>query len=292
MTDKIVCEWQVKASLGEGPTWVERENAIYWLDIVGQQVFRLSLDDGSRHSWSFDFEITALAPREQGGFVCTLRDGFAFIDDFDEANFTVINSPEADIPGNRFNDGKVDSQGRFWAGSMNDEGVTSSGALYCLDTDLSLNKLDDQYIITNGPAFSPDGKTLYHNDTIRRCIYAYDVDDMPGIRNRRVLVQFGDASEGLPDGLTVDSEGFIWQASFAGYRITRFTPEGVVDRIIPMPVPNITSCTFAGVNLDTLYITTARILLSEEELTTYPLAGSLFSFKPGVKGLPAPLFKG
>lgn len=292
MTDHIVCEWQVAADLGEGPSWVERENAIYWLDIVGKKVFRFSLADGSRKSWQLDFEITALAPREKGGFVCTTRDGFAFIDDFDSASLTVINSPEADIPGNRFNDGKIDAQGRFWAGSMDDEGVADSGALYRLDTDLSLHKLDDQYIITNGPAFSPDGKTVYHNDTIKRCIYAYDVNTDGDVSNRRTLVQFDDESEGKPDGLTVDAEGYIWQASFAGYRITRFTPAGEVDRVIRMPVPNVTSCTFGGAELDTLYITTARILLSEEELNAYPLAGSLFSFKPGVKGLPVPLFKG
>jgi len=255
---EITCEWQEPAVLGEGPTWIERENAIYWVDIISKKLHRYSLEDKARKSWQFTFEITSIAAREQGGFIATLRDGYAFID-FDTGEVEPIEMPETDMPGNRFNDGKLDAQGRYWAGSMDDSEKLDSGILYRLDGDLSLHKIDDHYIITNGPAFSPDGKTMYHNDTIKREIYAYDIDDNGGASHKRIFAKFTDESEGYPDGLTVDSEGGLWQASFAGARITRYSPQGEVIEIVKMPVPNVTSCTFGGANLDTLYITTALV---------------------------------
>lgn len=287
----VKCEWENDAMLGEGPNWVESENAIYWLDIIGKKVHRLKLDSGDKKTWEFDFEITSIAEREQGGFVCTTRDGFAFID-FDSAEMTPIEMPETHIPGNRFNDGKVDALGRYYSGSMDEAEQDSSGVFYRLDPDLSLHALDDDYIITNGPAFSPDGKTCYHNDTTKRCIYAYDVAEDGSVSNKRMFVEFDHISEGYPDGLTVDAEGNIWQASFAGYRITRYNPQGDVIDVWEMPVKNITSCTFGGKDLDTLYITTARLFLSDEDIDERPLSGSLLSFKPGVKGLPTNKFKG
>ena len=287
----VTCEWENDAILGEGPNWVESENAVYWLDIIGKKVHRLCLTKGEKKTWQFDFEITSIAEREQGGFVCTLRDGFAFID-FESGEVENIAILEADLPGNRFNDGKVDAQGRYYAGSMDEDEKASSGSLYRLDSDLSAHKLDQDYIITNGPAFSPDGKTAYHNDTIKRCIYAYDVAEDGSLSHRRVFVQFDDESEGYPDGMTVDADGNIWQASFAGYRITRFSPQGEVIDVWDMPVKNITSCTFGGKNLDTIYFTSARLFLTDEDIAERPLSGSLFSFKPGVKGLPTNKFKG
>ena len=290
MTD-IKCEWENDALLGEGPVWVESENAIYWLDIMKYKVHRLSLDSGAKKTWQFDFEITSIAEREQGGFVCTTQHDFAFVD-FDSGKVEPIHSVETDMPDNRFNDGKIDSQGRYYAGTMDKEEKDSTGSLYRLDADLSMTKLDDEYIITNGPAFSLDGKIMYHNDTIKRCIYAYDVDENGAVSNKREFVKFGDESEGYPDGLTVDSEGCIWQASFAGYRVTRYSPAGEVMQVVEMPVKNITSCTFGGKDLDTMYLTTAQLFLEEEDIAERPLSGSLFSFKPGVKGLPTNKFKG
>jgi len=200
--------------------------------------------------------------------------------------------PEPDLPGNRFNDGKVDENGRYWAGSMDDGEKLEAGSLYRLDGDLSLHKMDDNYFITNGPAFSLDGNTLYHTDTAKRTIYAFDFSEDGAIANKRVFVKLEAEEEGYPDGMTVDGDNCIWLSHFAGSRITRYSPEGQVLQVIPMPVPNITSCTFAGSDLDTLYITTARHLLSEEEIYKYPLSGSLFACKPGVKGLQTPFFAG
>lgn len=288
---ELKCEWKIEADLGEGPLWVARENAVYWVDIFKHQVHRLSLADGAKKSWSFDQEVTSLAAREQGGFVGTIRDGFALID-FESSSYEPLALPEADIPGNRFNDGKVDAQGRFWGGTMDENAEMESGSLYRLDADLSLHKMDDQYIIDNGPAFSVDGKTMYHTDTAKGVIYAFDNDEQGDISNKRLFIQLEDEAEGKPDGMTVDCEDCIWLCHFGGARMTRYSPAGQVLQVVPMPVPNITSCTFGGPNLDTLYITTARALIPIEELETYPLAGSLFSLKPGVTGLPTPLFAG
>jgi sugar lactone lactonase YvrE len=287
----IKCVWEEPAILGEGPLWAARENAVYWVDIVSKKVHRYALADGARRTWTFETEVTSLAERQQGGLVGTVRDGFAFID-LETHTIEPVAMPEADMPGNRFNDGKVDENGRYWAGSMDDGEKLASGSLYRLDSDRSLQKMDENYSITNGPTFSVDGKTLYHTDTAKRTIFAFDFREDGAISNKRVFVQLEAEEEGYPDGMTVDSENCIWLAHFAGSRITRYSPAGQVLKVIPMPVPNITSCTFAGPDLDTLYITTARHLLSDEDVSKYPLSGCLFSCKPGVTGLPTPLFAG
>ncbi len=287
----VKCVWQIKADLGEGPLWLARENAVYWVDIVNHNVHYLSLMDGSKKTWTFPETVTSIVAREQGGFVGTVKDGFAFLD-LETGTVDPIALPEAHLPGNRFNDAKVDGNGRFWGGSMDNEGILDSGALYRLDPDLSVHKMDENYIIDNGPTFSRDGKTLYHTDSVKQVIYAFDMAENGDISNKREFIKLVAEEEGQPDGMTVDSEDCLWLCHFGGYRITRYSPDGKVLQVIPMPVPNVTSCTFAGTDLDILYITTARIAMTDEELEKYPLAGSLFSFKPGVIGLPTPNFTG
>ena len=287
----IQCVWEEPAILGEGPLWAAGENAIYWVDIVSKKVHRYGMVDDTRRSWIYEAGVTSLAERRQGGLVGTVRDGFAFID-LEAGAFEPIAMPEADMPENRFNDGKVDENGRYWAGSMDDGEKSETGSLYRLDGDLSLHKMDENYSITNGPAFSVDGKTLYHTDTAKRTIFAFDFSEGGVISNKRVFVKLVAEEEGYPDGMTVDSEDCLWLAHFAGSRLTRYSPQGEAIQVIAMPVPNITSCTFAGPDLDTMYITTARHLLDEEGIRKYPLSGSLFACKPGITGLPTPLFAG
>lgn len=284
----ITCIWEIPSTLGEGPLWVAEEQAVYWLDIVQKNVHRYSIENGTKKTWPLAFEVTSLMKRKNGGFIGTVRDGFAFID-LGTGSYSPIALPEEDITGNRFNDGKLDSQGNFWAGSMDEAEKEHSGALYRISPELQIEKVDDDYIITNGPAFSPDGQTAYHNDTIKRVIYAFEFNDGK-LSNKREFYKFRDESEGYPDGMTVDVEGNIWQCSFAGSRITKFSPKGGILDVIAMPVPNITSCTFGGPELDTLFITSARYLMSDEDIRKYPLAGSLFSLKPGVRGLLTPTF--
>ena len=161
-----------------------------------------------------------------------------------------------------------------------------------LDSNLSVHKMDDGYAVANGPAFSLDSATLYHTDSVRRTIYAFDLGSDGEISNKRVFLRLKDRAEGFPDGMTVDSENCIWLCHFAGGRVSRYSPAGEMLQVIPMPVPNITSCTFGGPKLDTLYITTAHLHLKTADISRYPLAGSLFSCKPGVVGVPTPKFAG
>ena len=283
--------WEIPAILGEGPLWVEAENAVYWVDIFSNKVHRYALADGGKTTWTFDFEVTSLSPRRAGGFIGTIKDGYAYIN-FDVLSASPIVLPEADQPGNRFNDGKVDNSGRYWAGTMDIEQVGETGSLYRLDPDLSVRQCDSDYIICNGPTFNLDNTVIYHTDSIKRTIYALDMAPNGDLSNKRVFAEFTNDSDGVPDGMTVDSEDCIWVAHFGGARITRYSPAGDILQVVPIPALNITSCTFGGADLDTLYIVSASTAMSDEQLKQYPLAGSLFSYKPGVKGTPTPLFAG
>ena len=287
----VQCVWEIPAILGEGPLWVEAENAVYWVDIFSSRVHRYALADGAKTTWTFDFEVTSLSPRAGGGFIGTIKDGYAFIN-FDVLSAQPITLPEADLPDNRFNDGKVDNSGRYWAGTMDIGQVEETGSLYRLDPDLSVQRCDTDYIICNGPTFNLENSVIYHTDSIKRKIYALDIDAAGDLSNKRVFAEFTHDDEGVPDGMTVDSEDCIWVAHFGGARITRYSPAGDILQVVPLPVPNITSCAFAGAALDTLYITTASTGIDESDVDKYPLAGSLFSVQPGVKGTPTPLFGG
>ncbi len=283
--------WEIRAVLGEGPLWVEAENAVYWVDIMSSKVHRYALADGAKTTWTFDSPVTSLNPRQDGSFIGTIVDGFAAIN-FDVLSTTPIQLPEADRPGNRFNDGKVDNSGRYWAGTMDIEQSGETGSLYRLDPDLSVQQVDSDYIICNGPAFNIDNTIIYHTDSIKRIIYALDIGADGSLSNKRVFTQFTRDDEGVPDGMTVDSEDCLWVAHFGGARLTRYSPAGEILEVLPLPALNITSCAFAGAELDTLYITSASTAMSDEQLQEYPLAGSLFSCQPGVKGAPTPLFAG
>ena len=288
---EVKVAWEIPAILGEGPVWVEAENAVYWVDIYSNKVHRYALADGGKTTWTFDFAVTSLSPRQDGGFIGTVDDGYAYIN-FDVLSATPVVLPEADMPGNRFNDGKVDNSGRYWAGTMDIEQVGESGSLYRLDPDLSVQQVDTDYVICNGPTFNLDNSIIYHTDSIKRKIYALDIGASGDLSNKRVFAEFTQDDEGVPDGMTVDSEDCIWVAHFGGARLTRCSPAGEILEVVPLPVPNITSCTFAGAALDTLYITTASTGIPEEDADKYPLAGSFFSYQPGVKGTPTPLFAG
>ncbi len=289
--NEVTCIWEIPAQLGEGPLWVAAENALYWVDILSQQVHRLSLASGAQHTWTFAQQVTSLATRQSGGFVGTTPDGFVVIN-FDTTTIEPLVLPEEHLTGNRFNDGKVDGNGRFWAGSMHLAEKEATGSLYRLDPDLSLHTVDEGYLITNGPAFSVDGKTMYHNDSIKGIVYAFDLHNDGAVGGKRPFTQLTFAKEGAPDGMTVDSENCLWLAHYGGARLTRYAPSGEILEVVPLPVPNVTSCTFGGPNLDTLYITTASQNMTQAELEKYPLSGSLFAYQPGVTGLPTPFFGG
>jgi sugar lactone lactonase YvrE len=284
------CVADVKAVLGEGPVWDARDRALYWVDIKGQRIFRRAFEGGEVTHWRPPFPVCSLAPRKSGGFVAGSENGFAFVD-FEAQRFELHANPEPERPTNRFNDGKLDRDCRFWAGTMDDEEISASGALYRLDEDLSWRRIDDDYRVTNGPAFSPGGRIMYHNDSARQLTYAFDLDGEGNASNRRVFLQF-EEGDGYPDGMTVDAEGCLWIAFWDAWCVRRYSPEGELIRTIDLPVQRPTSCAFGGFDLDHLFITSASVGLDESALAMQPYAGGLFVVKPGVSGLPDALFAG
>ena len=286
----LECIWQARALLGEGPVWDVRDNALYWVDIKAPSLHRYVPASGAKQTWPMPEPIGCVAPRRRGGFVAALKSGFAFLDP-DHGRLEPIENPEPHLPDNRFNDGKCDAQGRFWAGSMDDREREKTGWLYRLNPDLSWQRMDGGYICTNGPAFSPDGKTAYHTDTLGRTIYAFDLSEVGDLANKRVFAHIAE-TDGFPDGMSVDADGGVWVCHWGGWRVTRFTPCGIVDRTIALPVAQVTSCAFGGPDFATLFITTAAIGLDEAALRGQALAGGVFAIQPGVRGLPAPQFAG
>ena len=283
--------WPARALLGEGPLWSARDNAVYWVDIKGQFLHRLSLADESKKSWPMPERICWVIERQaQTGFVAGFKSGFAFLT-LDPLSITPIGNPDANLPGNRLNDAKADGQGRIWAGSMDDEERAASGSLFRLTPDLKWQTLDTGYRIANGPAFSSDGSRVYHTDSALRRIYVFDADAGGAISNERVFVEFGNA-DGYPDGMTVDAQDHLWVAHWGGARVSRFRPDGSFDRAIALPASQVTSCVFAGTKLDRMFVTSASVGLDQAQLAAEPLAGSLFEVDPGCTGLPARQFSG
>jgi sugar lactone lactonase YvrE len=278
----VTCIADVQAVLGEGPIWVAREAALYWLDIKGRKIFRLS-EAGELDQWPTPFRVGSIAPRANGGFIAGTDQGIAEID-LSSGRLQILFNPEEELASNRFNDGKVDRSGRFWAGTMDDEERRASGALYRFMEDLSWVAVDAGYKVTNGPAFSPDGKRMYHSDSARQVTYVFDVDEAGNAANRRTFLQFGEG-DGYPDGMTVDAEGCLWIAFWDGGCVRRYSPDGDLLRTVEMPVSRPTSCAFGGSGLDRLYVTSARIGLDETALGMQPNAGGLFLVTPGVQGI-------
>jgi D-xylonolactonase len=283
------CVADVHAVLGEGPVWVAGEAALYWVDIKGRKIFRVGRN-GELDQWQTPFRVGSIAPRSSGGFIAGTNEGIAEVD-LSTGRMHILFNPEQELPDNRFNDGKVDREGRFWAGTMDDRERGSAGALYRIDPDLSWTAIDTGYGIANGPAFSPDGRIMYHSDTLRRVTYAFDLDAQGNASNRRVFLQFG-TEDGHPDGMTVDREGCLWIAFWGGWCVRRFSPQAKLLQTIEIPVEQPSSCAFGGPVLDRLYVTSATKGLSEAALEMQPNAGGLFMTKPGVQGLKEVPFAG
>jgi len=281
---RVRCD--IRCQLGEGPRWVAAENAVYWVDILAPAIHRLALNDLSVRSWDMPERIGWLIERaDRPGFIAGLQSGFVELK-LDPFSITPIVDPEPQLPGNRMNDAKTDARGRIWAGTMDAEEATESGSLYCLDTDFSITRLDSGYRVTNGPAFSPDGAAMYHTDSARRTIYKYPMDGSGNPGERREFIRFPD-EWGYPDGMTVDSEGYLWVAHWDGGCVSRFSPDGKRERSIELPASRITSCVFAGTGLDRMFVTSAAHGRDEEQD-----AGMLFEVDPGVRGLPQAPFRG
>lgn len=287
----IECVWPAEAVLGEVPYWDAEIAALYWTDIDGGLIFRFDPASGCRQQFAVAHEVGCIVPRDDGGFVTAIESGLAYLDS-GLTTFDVFAMPEIDQPKTRFNDGKCDRLGRFWAASTDKDEREPLAALYCLHGSGQLVREIDGVIVGNGLGWSPDNKTMYFTDSGIGTIFALDYDiDTGKTANRRIFATVDD-SAGFPDGLTVDAEGYIWSAHWRGWRITRYAPDGRIDRIIEMPVPNVTSLAFGGPVLDRLFVTTARSTLTDQEISEAPLSGGLFVVDAGVTGLPEPRFAG
>ena len=270
----------IKNKLGECPLWHPEEELLYWVDIEGECFHRYSPETGNGDTVQVGQPLGCLAFRASGGLVLGLRDGLGFWDQ-DTAEIEIISNPEAGRSNSRFNDGKVGPAGRFWAGTL---GEDDQSCLYKLDTDGMIHIMETGIQISNGIGWSPDHEIMYYTDSLRRVIYAYDFDLESGsITNRRDFVNVL-AKDGIPDGLTVDSEGFVWSAHWDGWRLTRYDQKGNIERIVYLPIQRPTSCTFGGRDLDQLFITSAWTGLSDTDRQEQPLAGDLFLVQAGVKG--------
>jgi len=289
--EQVHCVVEARNTLGEVPVWDIAEQALYWVDIENALLQRLTPATGAVDRWTFPERICAFALRQAGGLVVALASGFAF---FDPARGTIerLATPEAHIPRNRFNDGKCDRRGRFWAGTMDDQLRERTGALYRFDPDGSCHRMASGIGISNSLAWSPDDRTFYFADTMQREVYAYDFDLEAGtIDNRRVFTDM-DGQPGTPDGSTVDTEGYLWNAQWDGWRLVRYAADGRVDRVVDLPVQKPTSCIFGGRDLRTLYVTSAVWDLSPDALADQPWAGGLLALDVGVAGLPETRFAG
>lgn len=276
--------------LAEGPHWSENRQRLHFVDILAPAVITSDPETGRRDETELPELVGCVVPRASGGFVVATETGVKTLSE--DGALSVICEPEADMPGNRFNDGKCDRQGRFWVGSLAINTAPGQGNLWRVDADGSAHLMDRGFHISNGLGWSPDDRTMYFTDSGTREILAYDFDAASGgISNRRTFVSF-DEGKGVPDGLAVDADGFVWVACWDGWSVVRFDPDGKVDRVLNLPVPRPTSCAFGGADLSTLFITTARIRLSSQVLAEAPMSGSVLAINAGVKGQNETCFAG
>lgn len=288
--EQVRCVLPTSAMLGEGPLWSQSERALYWLDIVAPALHRFDPITGGNETYPMPSLVGAAALNAGGGLILGLQSGIVT---FDPSTGAVapyahhdLNRPEA-----RYNDGKCDRLGRLWIGTLDTAPKPRSGFLFCLSSHGRMERVEQGFTVPNGIAFSPDDRALYFADSGQRTVFKFDFDLESGtLRNRQPFIEVSE-NEGTPDGLTVDSDGYLWVAHWDGWCVRRYTPQGQLDRTLYLPVPRPTSVAFGGDDGRTLFITTARLRLPTRALAEAPLSGSLFAVETGVGGLPEPAFR-
>jgi sugar lactone lactonase YvrE len=289
---EVRCLVDAHCLLGEGPVWDVETHSLWWVDIKAPAIHRLRQDKGKHHTWPAPAPVGALALRREGGLVLALKGGFAFYDP-EHGSLRHVGDLPGHGQGDRMNDGKCDPRGRFWAGTMDDAEAQATGHLYRLDGDHHVTRFEAGFVVTNGLGWSGDGRTMYFTDSPERIIWAYDFDMDAGVPGERRLFAQVPETEGYPDGLCVDAEDHVWSCHWDGARVTRYRPDGSVQRQVAIPAPRVTSCCFGGERLDTLYVTTATIGMDAAARTAAPHAGAVFAVKGlGVAGRPMPRYAG
>ena len=282
----------IQNEMGETPIWVPEEKLLYWVDIGSHMIFRIDVKTNEYESFKPDMPVRGLCRKSSGDWLVVTDAGLAFWDPSSNTCKFIID-PYENQPDLQFNDGAIDRQGRLVVGSYNSNQLDApDGSLYRLDADCTLHRLDNNLVLSNGIALSPDGKTLYVSEMFAHKITAYDYEIETGTAgNRRVFVVIPEDA-GKPDGLTVDSQGFVWAAHWGGWRVTRYDPAGKLEREIRVPTELVTCIGFGGQNLDELYITTAWYSLSDQQRKEQPLAGDLFRIQTDITGIVEPAFDG
>jgi sugar lactone lactonase YvrE len=271
-----------KSILGEGPFYKEDENSLYWTDIKDFRIYKYDLNNKKVEHFQFSKAIGSFVFTSDNKILATTNEGYEFLD-LKSKEITSLLDPEKDLPNNRFNDGKCDANGRYFAGTMDNNEESITGSLYCLSQN-SIEKKEKDLFISNGLGWNNDSSKFYLTDSPKRLIYVYDYDlKTSKISSKQIFAKIS-KEDGYPDGLCLDEEDHIWSAHWAGSKITRYKPDGNIDRIINLPVPNVTSCCFGGEDFKTLFITSAQKGLSEEELKQAPLSGSTFVLETNIKG--------
>lgn len=281
-----------RALLGEGPVWDGLSNRLFWVDIEGGRLHALEPESSSTHVWEVGCRVGAAVPREQGGMILATEHGLELFELADSRRQLLV-APENEPPTNRFNDGKCDARGRFWAGTMSMIRTPRAGSLYLLEPDHTVRRVLSDVTTSNGLDWSEDHRTMYYIDTPTMLVRAFDFDLENGtLDHERIVIRFSEGV-GRPDGMTADAEGMLWIAHWDGGRVTRWDPDtGRLLQTVSLPVARVTSCAFGGADLDTLYITTARHGLDAQQQEQQPHAGSLFALRPGVVGRPAHRYAG
>ena len=298
---KVECVVESKNYLGEGPVWDPVEGVLYWVDMLEKKIWSFEPSRDKTRTWQLPKVVGAFALREQGGAVVTMSDGFYFLD-LDSGKTELIALVDADLENVVFNDGKVDRRGRFFAGCEDFINAEPICGLFRLDPDLTVHELERGIIVNNGPCWSPDNKTFFHTDSFKQAMYAYDYDIETGaISNKREFISCADGP-GILDGTTIDEEGYLWNAEIITGQLVRYTPEGKVERRIPIPCKTITSVMFGGDNLDVIYMTSMGntdflgpkgVELFGDAVKPQPHGGGIFAVTgTGARGLPEPRFAG
>lgn len=273
--------------LGESPVWNPDERALYWIDIAGKAVHCFTIAHSKHRTWPMPSEPGCIARCVNGGLIVAMRSGVAILDT-DTGLLEPVTEPPYNPHEFRFNDGRCDAAGRLWTGTLFDPRDKPAGTLYCIEKGM-IKDAQKGVTVSNGVAFSPDNKIMYHADTTAHRIYAYDFEMASGtISNSRVFMQFSsDRSVGYggrPDGAAVDSEGAYWCAMYEGGRLLRIAPSGEILDEINLPVRCPTMPAFGGADMKTLFVTTARHNRSADELKRHPLSGCVLSIHVEVPG--------